>query len=141
MTMQTSSASTMTTAMLTAEKIRCNGVNMVPGIWSAGGRKSLWVKKFVNNWKNVIISTLFSVFWKEMGKITITQHTCFFNLCWQLGVYDFLKNEANGIRAQADPVENQICAASAFFSCSCSLSAMRAINSLFVGFPLVLLTV
>ena len=35
----------------------------------------------------------------------------------------------------------QYCAASALLSCNCSLSAIRAINSLFVGFPLVLLTV
>ena len=32
-------------------------------------------------------------------------------------------------------------AASALFSCNCSLSAMRAMNSLLVGLPLVLLTV
>ena len=35
----------------------------------------------------------------------------------------------------------QYCAASALFSCNCSLSAINAINSLFVGLPLVLLTV
>lgn len=35
----------------------------------------------------------------------------------------------------------QYCAASALLSCNCSLSAIRAINSLFVGLPLVLLTV
>ena len=36
---------------------------------------------------------------------------------------------------------SQYCAASALLSCNCSLSAMRAMNSLLVGFPLVLLTV
>ena len=36
---------------------------------------------------------------------------------------------------------NQNCAASADFSCNCSLSAIRAMNSLLVGFPLVLDTV
>ena len=35
----------------------------------------------------------------------------------------------------------QYCAASALLSCNCSLSAIRAMNSLLVGFPLVLLTV
>ena len=36
---------------------------------------------------------------------------------------------------------NQKLATSEDFSCSCNLSAIRAMNSEFVGFPLVLLTV
>jgi hypothetical protein len=51
------------------------------------------------------------------------------------GVFDQSPKSKNLLRP------NQKFATSLDFNCSCNLSAIRAINSEFVGFPLVLLTV
>ena len=52
-------AMVITTARKIAANTICNGVNSVPGMVSAGGRKSLCVKKFGNSSENVMAALSF----------------------------------------------------------------------------------